>query len=250
MPQEEGFPASYFSGILWCHCCHRASGQQCDASRPVCPYCSSGFVEVIGSGSHGVEEKDEVVAQGIQFHASLGTIPGECLWRPGPGQWLQESGESRSGRRGPTPASSASMDALEVVEVIGEDVGNMCMVCMDQFKLGEYVLPLPCTHLYHSGCIFQWFEGNNSCPVCRFKMPIGVPVSDRRHSGCQNETFSSGRRLSTPQRWPFRSMTIRGQAQAQGQTSSRPASSTESVSGSPGNGFDVDTDGDVIMHDA
>lgn len=262
MPSDSGFSSSLYGGIWLCHSCDVVIGQASDASRPVCPYCNKGFVEVISYA--------EGLARGRQSLASLdgrrspnsyrlpsqGSVPdvgyptltrgrrmrwndGECLMSPERGQWLQDSVDSHYGRRGTTPASNASMDAWEVVKVNGTDAVTKCMICLEQMNVREIVKPLPCGHLYHADCINKWFMETNSCPLCRDKMPRGVS--------------SSGRRLSSSQTRSVRaSMTM--SEQAQGETSSRPASNTESVSGflydAPGNNIDVDYDGDVIMRDA
>lgn len=275
MPSESGFSHSLHGKIWYCHCCHREFGQPSDASRPVCPFCKDGCVEIIG-----VEEKEAVegLPRGIQSLASLdsrrplnlyrlpsqGSVPdvgysslrlngGQSLRSHGRGQRLGDSVDSHYRRRGSTPASNASMDALEVVKVNGTDAATECTICKEQINVGAYVNRLPCGHLYHAWCIGEWLVEKNSCPLCRFEMPIGVPDCDRGHSGCGHGASFSGRRLSSSQTRPSRAPLTMSE-QAQGETSSRPASNTESVFGflydAPGNNFDVDYDGDVIMHDA
>lgn len=70
---------------------------------------------------------------------------------------------------GPPPLSKAVIDALQVVEVTDEQVGqNMqCSVCWEHFQLKEQVRQLPCTHIYHENCIRPWLELHGTCPICR-----------------------------------------------------------------------------------
>ena len=41
-----------------------------------------------------------------------------------------------------------------------------CVICLDEWKMKQRVLKLPCKHEFHMHCIKQWFEGNRSCPKC------------------------------------------------------------------------------------
>ena len=57
--------------------------------------------------------------------------------------------------------------------------GKQCSICLDDFKLGDKYIRLPCEtenedekHIFHSGndtCsgIKPWLERNNTCPMCR-----------------------------------------------------------------------------------
>lgn len=51
-----------------------------------------------------------------------------------------------------------------------DDVNNCdCPICLSTFELGEHVIPLSCDskHAFHSNCIRQWLERQNSCPLCQ-----------------------------------------------------------------------------------
>jgi hypothetical protein len=41
---------------------------------------------------------------------------------------------------------------------------NICIICLEDnidCKL------IPCHHIYHWKCIFEWFKNKNECPICR-----------------------------------------------------------------------------------
>ncbi|KAI4968003.1 hypothetical protein ZWY2020_006728 [Hordeum vulgare] len=42
-----------------------------------------------------------------------------------------------------------------------------CPICLEEFKVGNMVRGLPCTHNFHMECIDQWVRLNVKCPRCR-----------------------------------------------------------------------------------
>lgn len=49
---------------------------------------------------------------------------------------------------------------------------NICTVCQEEFKEGSEVYYLHCKHMFHKDCIIPWFETHNTCPTCRFELPL------------------------------------------------------------------------------
>lgn len=43
----------------------------------------------------------------------------------------------------------------------------LCAICLDNLHLGDEVRDLLCQHLFHTKCLDEWLEHNNSCPTCR-----------------------------------------------------------------------------------
>eukprot|EP01006_Ploeotia_vitrea_P051421 TRINITY_DN67558_c6_g1_i2.p1 TRINITY_DN67558_c6_g1~~TRINITY_DN67558_c6_g1_i2.p1 ORF type:complete len:242 (+),score=30.98 TRINITY_DN67558_c6_g1_i2:852-1577(+) len=52
----------------------------------------------------------------------------------------------------------------------GED-GGLCPVCLAEFQTGEAVNTLLCLHTFHRGCMMEWAQRHNTCPVCRKVLP-------------------------------------------------------------------------------
>jgi Ring finger domain len=42
-----------------------------------------------------------------------------------------------------------------------------CVICLDQFAVGELLKQLPCNHCFHSACISQWLAERSTCPICQ-----------------------------------------------------------------------------------
>ncbi|XP_078430777.1 putative E3 ubiquitin-protein ligase RHG1A isoform X2 [Wolffia australiana] len=41
-----------------------------------------------------------------------------------------------------------------------------CIVCLEEYKEGEEVAVLQCSHLFHPNCISTWLMHRNVCPIC------------------------------------------------------------------------------------
>jgi hypothetical protein len=46
---------------------------------------------------------------------------------------------------------------------------HACAICQEDFKVGDEIATLPCSHIFHSAtCIDPWIKhNNNACPMCR-----------------------------------------------------------------------------------
>ncbi|XP_031396746.1 E3 ubiquitin-protein ligase MPSR1-like [Punica granatum] len=75
-------------------------------------------------------------------------------------------------KSGPLPASKTSVAAMPRIMVTGEERGQECAVCLEEFRVGGETREMPCKHRFHSGCIEKWLGIHGTCPVCRFLMPV------------------------------------------------------------------------------
>ncbi|KAL9247118.1 hypothetical protein vseg_020583 [Gypsophila vaccaria] len=72
------------------------------------------------------------------------------------------------------PASKAAIETIPTVKIAQCDLltsRSHCAVCKEILQVNTEASELPCQHVYHPGCILPWLMLNNSCPVCRFKLP-------------------------------------------------------------------------------
>lgn len=92
----------------------------------------------------------------------------------------------------PPAASSTAIDRLPKIKVSAYDLevnnSSSCPVCLDDFVIGEEATRIPCSHLFHEGCIKKWLELNHQCPVCRYQLPT------------DNTFFEHGRQTSMHER--------------------------------------------------
>ena len=47
---------------------------------------------------------------------------------------------------------------------------NFCSICLEKFLEKDYIIYLPCFHLYHKNCIFDWLKRKKNCPICKKKI--------------------------------------------------------------------------------
>jgi len=43
---------------------------------------------------------------------------------------------------------------------------DVCVICQDDFQVGDQAKRLLCRHLFHVQCIDAWLERSSLCPIC------------------------------------------------------------------------------------
>ena len=51
-----------------------------------------------------------------------------------------------------------------------EDDKKNCIICMEDFKVNDEVIFLPCLHIFHKDCILEWLGRHDDCPICKNKI--------------------------------------------------------------------------------
>ncbi|OMO93897.1 Zinc finger, RING-type [Corchorus capsularis] len=88
---------------------------------------------------------------------------------------IRESGRAQQVKW--VPAASTAIQGLEVKKMTaagaggGGDDQEQCVFCMKRMVMGSEVISLPCSHVFHRGCIVRWLNTSHTCPICRFKLP-------------------------------------------------------------------------------
>ena len=57
----------------------------------------------------------------------------------------------------------------------GDKGGDSCVVCVENFLVGDWVKVLPCGHNFHAECIDEWLSRHSSlCPHCKADVAQGL----------------------------------------------------------------------------
>ena len=48
-----------------------------------------------------------------------------------------------------------------------ENIKDQCSICLCNYNRNEDMVILPCNHTYHVSCLKEWFNNNNTCPLCK-----------------------------------------------------------------------------------
>ena len=60
------------------------------------------------------------------------------------------------------------LDIHDII-IIDEGIAFMdsnCIICLEQYEIGQRLIILPCDHEYHEQCIKTWLNEKNRCPLC------------------------------------------------------------------------------------
>ncbi len=91
-------------------------------------------------------------------------------------EYLNNISANRENKRPPT--SKKTIERLKSFKMsekycknnLGKLEYPSCSVCISDISNREETILLPCGHMYHSKCILEWLNQNNTCPVCRFEL--------------------------------------------------------------------------------
>ncbi|KAI1130508.1 hypothetical protein F5Y10DRAFT_114470 [Nemania abortiva] len=127
----------------------------------------------------------------------------------------------------PAPATENAIASLPKkkldAEMLGPELKGECTICIDEVKVGDEVMVLPCKHWFHEECASLWLKQHNSCPVCRAAIDgaaAGKPRSESTSaqnssqttdpSSSSRQTAAERRRTQLRQRGEERLDSIRG----------------------------------------
>ena len=56
--------------------------------------------------------------------------------------------------------------------ILNNDLMDECAICLDKMKAGESVSLIYCSHIFHSACIYEWFQKKPVCPFCERRVSL------------------------------------------------------------------------------
>ncbi|KAI9289424.1 hypothetical protein BC943DRAFT_73186 [Umbelopsis sp. AD052] len=76
-------------------------------------------------------------------------------------------------------ASLPNVNVLNSTNIAQSQPDAMCVICLDDFDIGEKVRRLPCGHEFHCECIDPWLTIKSaSCPLCKHDCSLNVPRAE------------------------------------------------------------------------
>jgi len=162
------------------------------ARTPQCTRCNSNFVQYLATvGSENWVGTNSSNAASFSFDDQLdNSITASLDETPAPKKPTQAAFV-----RGLPALQLAQTDMEERAALDTSDPRRQCSICRENFRSGDTLKQLPCTHEFHENCIVPWLQSNNTCPICRLGMPEGLdgdddednvvtlrPPADREHS--------------------------------------------------------------------
>jgi hypothetical protein len=66
--------------------------------------------------------------------------------------------------------SQIDKKTISYEELLNDNNDDDCTICLEEFNNDDEIVKLKCNHLFHSKCIDDWIEKNQSCPLCRVNL--------------------------------------------------------------------------------
>ncbi|OTB15516.1 hypothetical protein K445DRAFT_11757 [Daldinia sp. EC12] len=107
----------------------------------------------------------------------------------------------------PAPASEEAIAKLPKKKLdeamLGPELKGECTICIDEVKVGDEAVVLPCKHWFHEQCVVLWLKQHNTCPICRASIDgeaAGRPVPAASNSQPGNSQPGPSGTASLPRR--------------------------------------------------
>jgi hypothetical protein len=170
----------------FCHSCHRVSGLDTNqaTSDLICPHCQSTFLEEVGENNQTVARHHHTHGQ-LTNDQSRRITNATAMLRLLESQLreelesLQQAFATASARMNEEGGGNKQKKLTKVMTsrlrrvAVNLDMAcsqPSCPVCNEDFTIGNNVLRLPCSHIFHDLCVMPWLEMKQNCPICRAEL--------------------------------------------------------------------------------
>nr|GEZ77809.1 hypothetical protein [Tanacetum cinerariifolium] len=82
----------------------------------------------------------------------------------------EEDGEPLASKEAIEKMPMMEIKSKEDLEKMCERTGTECVICMEDWGVGDVVKEMPCQYKFHGGCVEKWLQIHATCPLCRCKM--------------------------------------------------------------------------------
>lgn len=80
---------------------------------------------------------------------------------------LMEVQDMLNNRRGMAAENIGRLETYIFKDRRADSSQTQCMVCLGDFEDDDEVRKLPCSHVFHKGCIDEWLRRCSDCPICK-----------------------------------------------------------------------------------
>lgn len=85
------------------------------------------------------------------------------------GKWKESTGKDGSKEyrsKSSVRLSSAKLTTGAALVYASSEEEDVCPTCLEEYTEENPKIVTKCNHHYHLGCIYEWMERSDSCPVC------------------------------------------------------------------------------------
>ena len=62
--------------------------------------------------------------------------------------------------------TSEQINLIQIIKLT-HNLDEHCSICLDEFKEGDELRLVECSHNFHIECLDKWLMLKNTCPICR-----------------------------------------------------------------------------------
>ena len=196
-----GAAASIANQKYFCHSCR--SEVEIDPSHQnehlICPECEGGFVEELTESDNRFRTEHPSLSDEQTRRMANAALILRLLESSLREEWSQiESTQDQTANLKKKVLTKSMLFSLKhtSLSLDAKMEQPCCPVCSEDFIVGEKVLKMPCTHVYHRTCVMPWLETKKTCPICRFELAGGIPdISDLQNMTLKELSVATGKSL-------------------------------------------------------